>query len=168
MSVYAKPTHDLPVRMQEKDLAPRGGLGRWTVLRGNHQRHHWSLEYQPSFSVEHVQGRPSHIPKLNTFKDFKVNYGRHWCFHVCISSANMKLNAVLYCTVHISTLDSDRPDTQCLPSKNSAGHSHNGFLLYLRWYSGTPYDIAIWMTVVFHETRKESNTSTMNKHIITI
>lgn len=99
MSVCAKPTHDLPVRMQEKDLAPRGGLGRWTVLRGNHQRHHWSLQYQPSFSVEHVQGRPSHIPKLNTFKDFKVNYGRHWCFHVCISSAKYEVECgtILYC-----------------------------------------------------------------------
>ena len=47
MSLYAKPTHDLPVAFmhtqkslsntsashQEKDLAPRGGLGRWTATK---------------------------------------------------------------------------------------------------------------------------------------
>ena len=173
MSLYAKPTHDLPCTHAYVGFTSGKGFGspRWLRSVNSSARKPPKASLKSRISTV-ILGwtcpRSSHIPKLNTFKDFKVNYGRHWCFHVCISSVNMKLNAVLYCTVQISTLDSDGPDTQCLPSKNSAGHSNNGFLLYLRSYSGTPYDIAIWMTLVFHETRKESHTSTMNKHIITI
>ena len=104
--------------------------------------------------------------RLNMFKAFpysKVKYvqgfqGRFWatlmlsCVYIIhkIIWSWILYYTVHYCTVQIWALDSDGPDTQCLPSNNSAGYSHHGFLLYLRWYSGRAYNIAIWMMLFFH------------------